>query len=100
MIPETNPEAALFGAPGRTATVMSRATRGHTGRPLVADGATQLMYALVTLAAMARVWAAFNGSFAVALLYLSAGLWCAAFVTFVAAYGPILLTVKNSKTIG
>lgn len=80
--------------------VMSRATRGHTGRPLVADASTQLMYVLVTLAALARVWAAFNGGLSIALLYLSAGLWCAAFVTFGAAYGPMLLTSKNNKPIG
>src|SRR5690242_15129794 len=40
-------------------TMMTRATRGHTGRSLVADPRTTAIYALVTLAAIARVAAAF-----------------------------------------
>jgi uncharacterized protein involved in response to NO len=40
--------------------VMTRATRGHTGRDLSADRITSLVYMLVTLAAIARVAAAFG----------------------------------------
>ena len=38
-----------------TLAVMSRASFGHTGRALVATGATQAVYALVLLAALARI---------------------------------------------
>ena len=38
--------------------VMTRATRGHTGRELSADGATSLIFVLVSLAAITRVAAA------------------------------------------
>ena len=71
--------------------VMTRATRGHTGRALVADPATTAIYVLVTLAAIARVAAAFATVEAMGLLILSAGLWIAAFVGFLLAYGPMLL---------
>lgn len=71
--------------------VMTRATRGHTGRALVADPATTAIYVLVTLAAIARVAAAFATVEAMALLILSAGLWIAAFVGFLLSYGPMLL---------
>ena len=40
--------------------VMTRATRGHTGRDLSADRVTVLIYGLVTLAAITRVAAAFG----------------------------------------
>src|SRR3546814_16243067 len=38
-----------------TLAVMTRATRGHTGRPLQADRATVLIYILVHLGALLRV---------------------------------------------
>jgi len=75
--------------------VMSRATRGHTGQPLIADGPTRLMYVLVTLASFARISAAFSANWATTLIYLSAGFWCAAFATFAVSYGPILLSQKR-----
>ena len=40
-----------------TLAVMTRASLGHTGRPLLADGPTHLIYGLVLLAAGLRVWA-------------------------------------------
>lgn len=70
--------------------VMTRATLGHTGRELRADGATVLLYALVTLGAILRVTAPL-GLLDYTLGIHAAGLaWAAAFVIFLAAYGPIL----------
>jgi len=75
--------------------VMTRATRGHTGRGLLADGVINLIYVLVTLAAMARVAAAFGGDWTTPLLIASAGLWIAAFGLFTLFYGPMLLLPKR-----
>jgi uncharacterized protein involved in response to NO len=71
--------------------VMTRATRGHTGRALSADHTTSLIYILVTLAAIARVTAAFVADWTMPLLIGSASLWTAAFAGFVLLYGPMLL---------
>jgi uncharacterized protein involved in response to NO len=70
--------------------VMTRASRGHTGHALAADGPTRLIYLLVNGAALARVVAAF-GPWPVTLLFAAAGLWIAAFGLFCLAYGPMLL---------
>ena len=75
--------------------VMSRASLGHTGRPLVAPPSVVAAYALVSLAAVLR-------AFGPALLpqvyneiMLAAGLaWLAAFVTFTLVYFPILTTAR------
>lgn len=70
--------------------VMTRVTRGHTGRKLSADRATEVMYGLVTLAAIARAAAAF-GIMTSMLLIASAVLWIGAFVLFILVYGPTML---------
>ncbi len=80
--------------------VMSRATRGHTGRSLLADAPTRVMYVLITLGAASRISAAFSANWAMTLIYLSAGLWCAAFATFAAAYGPMLLFSQKRQIDG
>src|SRR5262249_54766664 len=72
-----------------TLAVMTRATLGHTGRPLAASVGTQLIYACVLVAALARIAAAFGGTYA--LLHVAAFAWVAAFGGFVIAYGPLLL---------
>ncbi len=71
--------------------VMTRATLGHTGRALHADGATMAVYVLVTLAALLRVVAAWPGVWTMALLETAAAAWVAAFALFVAHYGPMLV---------
>ena len=63
-------------------SVMTRATRGHTGRELSADRVTVLIYSLVTFAAITRVVAAFASSWVMPLLLISAGLWISAFAGF------------------
>ena len=58
--------------------VMTRATRGHTGRDLSADRFTVLIYGLVTLAAITRTAAPFDASWTMTLLIISVCLWIAA----------------------
>jgi uncharacterized protein involved in response to NO len=93
-LPPTAPIHALTaGAIGTmTVAVMTRATRGHTGRDLTADRSTSMIYLLVTLAAVTRITAAFAADWTMPLLIASAGFWIAAFLGFVAWYGPMLLS--------
>jgi uncharacterized protein involved in response to NO len=89
--PAAGLHALGVGAVGTmTLAVMTRATLGHTGRQLRADGYTRIIYAAVLLAALSRVCAAFRPD-APALLDLSAGLWAAAFLLYAARYGPMLV---------
>lgn len=96
LVPEAVPftagvHALTAGAMGvETLAIMTRATRGHTGRPRVADGATTAIYLLILSAAVVRVSAPFLADWTVALLAVSATLWALAFAAFVAAYGPML----------
>jgi uncharacterized protein involved in response to NO len=73
-----------------TLAVMTRASLGHTGQPLSASPATQLIYAAITVAAVARVLTAFD-VWREALLTLSAAGWVVAFGGFVVSFGPLLL---------
>jgi uncharacterized protein involved in response to NO len=76
---------------GMTIGMMTRTARGHTGRPLVADRAEIACYALVQAAAIVRV----AGGLALPAAYLqtvwiSAGLWSAAFALYAVRYWPVL----------
>ena len=77
--------------------VMTRATRGHTGRALSADRPTRLIYVLATFAAITRVAAGFSGEWVLGFLSLSAVLWVGAFGGFVLQYGPMLLGWRTSN---
>jgi uncharacterized protein involved in response to NO len=76
---------------GLTIGMMTRTARGHTGRPLVADGSEVAAYALVMLAALARVlgglaWPAqYTASVAVAGVA-----WSAAYAIYAVRYWPVL----------
>ena len=78
-----------------TLAVMTRATRGHTGRELTADRGTIAIFLLVTVAAAARVVAAASGNWVMPLLETSAVLWIGAFVLFVLHYGPLLFRPRS-----
>lgn len=77
-----------------TLAVMTRATLGHTGQSLQAGWVTQLIYALVLVAAVLRIITAFNGS--VALLEIAGALWFAGFTCFLLIYGRLLLARSPS----
>lgn len=86
--------AGAFG--GMTLAVMTRATRGHTGQPLTADGATQLIYALVNAGALLRVASPFSPDNYVVLIIISAALWSSAFALFALVYGPSLSRARRN----
>ena len=90
--------ALTAGAIGTmTLAVMTRATRGHTGRNLSADRITVLIYGLVNLAAITRIAAAFSATWTMPLLIISACLWISAFAGFVLAYGPMLILPRRPR---
>jgi len=75
--------------------VMTRATRGHTGRVLAASRTTTLSYAAILLAALLRPAADLLPDYMMEL-YSAAGLfWIVAFALFVFEYGPMLSRVRR-----
>ncbi|MRX50479.1 NnrS family protein [Paracoccus sp. S-4012] len=81
---------------GMTLAVMSRASIGHSGRPLVAPGPVALGYAMIP-AAVALRWAAstWPGGFYY-IGTLGAGLlWCLAFTLYLIALWPIWTTPRR-----
>ena len=76
---------------GMTLAMMTRTARGHSGRPLVAEGAEVACYVLVQLAALVRVVGglALPNAY-VATVIVSAACWSAAFAIYAIRYWPIL----------
>jgi uncharacterized protein involved in response to NO len=74
-----------------TLAVMVRATRGHTGRELVAGRGDVAVFAAILLAAVTRIVAA-TGFPEVSLIHLSGALWSAAFLGFALLHGKALVT--------
>lgn len=80
----------LFGT--MILAVMTRAALGHTGRPLTVSASVAAAYAMLTLAAAARVLApAIRPSEYFSMLLVSGILWTAAFAVYVIVYAPILV---------
>ena len=77
-----------------TLSVMTRATLGHTGRALRADGPTIAIYALVTLGAALRVAAPLIPFEPMRVIEVAGLLWGGAFLLFVLAYGPKLVGAR------
>jgi uncharacterized protein involved in response to NO len=80
-----------------TLAVMTRASLGHTGHPLLASIMTQLIYLAVLAAALTRICAAMAPQCSNVLLPLSGLLWAAAFLGFGASYAPILLRRRRDS---
>ena len=96
--PSAGVHALTAGAIGvMTLAVMTRASRGHTGRPLNAGKIEVLIYVLINLAALTRVTGGLLPSVYQPLLMVSTGLWSAAFLAFVIGYGPMLLTPRPDR---
>lgn len=75
--------------------VMTRASRGHTGRALTASPLTRLSYALLFAAAVLRPLASLADDWQMPLL-LSAGVaFAAAFLIFGLEHAPMLATRRN-----
>ncbi len=81
--------AGAFGT--MTLAVMTRATLGHTGRPLAADRVTTSIYLLVTAGAVLRLLAPLWAENAAFALGLPALFWGGAYAVFAARFGPMLL---------
>jgi uncharacterized protein involved in response to NO len=90
--PSAGMHAWSIGAIGiMTLAVMTRATRGHTGRALAAPPSTQLLYAALIISAVLRVAAALLPAFSQPLLWAAAIAWVAAFWGFCILYGPMIM---------
>lgn len=83
------------GVAGMMLAVMTRATRGHTGRPLAASRVTVASYLCLFGAALARPAADILA--APVLLDIAGTLWIAAFGLFLAEYGPMLLRDRKPR---
>jgi uncharacterized protein involved in response to NO len=80
---------------GLTVGMMTRTARGHTGRPLTADGFEVTCYVLVQLAAAIRVF----GGMLLPSIYLttviaSAICWSSAFALYAIRYWPVLARAR------
>jgi uncharacterized protein involved in response to NO len=76
---------------GMTIGMMTRTARGHTGRPLVADGYEVACYVLVAVAAVIRVFGGMVLPGAYLATVVASGLcWSAAFGLYAVRYWPVL----------
>jgi uncharacterized protein involved in response to NO len=90
--PSAGVHAWMAGAAGiMTLAVMTRASLGHTGQPLIASLSTQAIYVAAVVAVLARICAVIEPLRSEALLHVAAGAWAAAFLGFAVTYGPALL---------
>jgi uncharacterized protein involved in response to NO len=88
--------AITYGAFGTMIlAVMTRASLGHTGRPLVVARPITVAYALITLGGLVRV---FGGAWVpehyLLTLTVSGLAWTLAFLIFVWIYGPLLMSPR------
>ncbi len=83
--------ALTTGAVGvMTLGIMTRASLGHTGRIKHAGPLTVMIYVLVTLGALVRVFGLSVSLLNPITLALAAGCWSGAYVLFAISYAPIL----------
>ena len=74
-----------------TIGMMTRTARGHTGRPLIADGFEVTCYVLVQSAALIRVFGGMILPDAYRASVIGSGIcWSAAFALYAIRYWPIL----------
>lgn len=78
-----------------TLAVMTRATLGHTGRPLQAGFGSVAVYSAMIGSVLTRVSAGVLPDFAHFAYAISAALWVMAFGGFLVLYGPMLLRLKR-----
>jgi uncharacterized protein involved in response to NO len=95
-LPPSAPLHALsVGAVGTmTLAVMTRATLGHSGRPLAIGAGTVAIYVLVSLAAVLRMLSPLSAHALVVTAFAGVA-WIGAFALFALLYGPLLLGIKR-----
>lgn len=96
VVPSAGVHAWTAGAIGAmTIAVMSRASLGHTGQALSASALTQMIYASIVIAAVARICAALDPDRSIPLLTASGLAWTAAFAGFVLGYARLLCRARK-----
>jgi uncharacterized protein involved in response to NO len=80
--------------------VMTRASLGHTARPLIAGPATTAVFVLVTLGAALRLAASFGLVDYRAGLELAGASWGGAFALFLITYAPVLFGPRLGDASG
>lgn len=78
--------------------VATRATLGHTGRGLTAGWGTAMVYALISLATLARLAVALEPRQFVLAVDTAGAAWIAAFVLYLGLYGPALLSPRVDRS--
>lgn len=78
--------------------IMTRATRGHTGRSLTAHWGTSLVYALIIIAAIARMASAVMPQQTMLLLPVAGLSWMLAFSGFFCLYFAALIRPRQELT--
>ena len=97
IVPSAGLHAWMVGAAGMmTLAVMTRATLGHTGHELIATVQTQLIYAAVFIAAIARICAALEPRWSELELHVAAFAWAAAFLGFGIVFSPMLWGLRKN----
>ena len=82
---------AIGAIGGMTLAMMTRASLGHTGRPLVVARPVGWAYGAIALAAVVRGFGAeLAPSFYYEVMFVSGALWIAGFIVFAIVYWPIL----------
>jgi uncharacterized protein involved in response to NO len=91
--------ALTVGAIGTmTLAVMTRASLGHTGRPLTAGPVTKIIYGLITVAAVLRVLSPLAPGHLELALWLAGTAWSGAFGLFAVFYGAVLAQPRVRDT--
>jgi uncharacterized protein involved in response to NO len=86
---------------GLTLGMMTRTSRGHTARPLVADGYELTCFLLIQFAAGVRVFGGLvHTGLYEASVQLSGLLWAAAFSLFTVRYWPVLIRPRLDSKPG
>ena len=80
-----------------TIAVMTRATRGHTGRELTASPLTIITYTTIAVASVLRIAAGAVPQTYVGLIELAGFAWIAAFGLFLIEYAPMLLRARLER---
>jgi uncharacterized protein involved in response to NO len=103
LVPQAVPVSAgvhtwTVGAIGiMTLAIMTRASLGHTGQSLHAGPLTQAIYAAIAVAAVVRIYAAFQPGLAAILLPVAGAAWIGAFWAFAVGYGPLLARPRRDS---
>jgi uncharacterized protein involved in response to NO len=80
-----------------TLAVMTRATRGHTGRELAASGLTVAAYGAIVASAVLRIAAGAFPNAGLGLIELAGFAWIAGFSLFAIEYVPMLVSARLDR---